>query len=80
MLSIQQSIEYKERIEAMGDEDLRMECFDVIDAANQSPVYSVHDQKASMLCAEARGRGRLDIYRAAFTAAYRVRASEALHA
>lgn len=63
---------YARELEDLDDEDFVQHAFSQIDRANQHTIYSVHDQRASMCCAEARRRGKIELYQRAFTAAYRV--------
>lgn len=64
--------EYATQLEGLDDEDYVQHVFSQIDRANQSPVYSEADQRASICCKEADRRGKPDLYKRAFTAAYRV--------
>lgn len=65
-------VDYAERLGAVSDEAFLREVFEVIDRANQSPVYSLADAKAEQLRAEAKRRGRQDLYDRGFEAALAV--------
>lgn len=68
---------YAERIQALSDDELLLESFERVDAANQSPTWSDADAQASACCAEARRRERVDLYQRGFEAAYRVAKGDA---
>lgn len=61
---------YATTLAAMPDLVFFEECFNVIDAANQSAFYSHNDNMARMCWAESERRERPDLYKRAFDAAF----------
>ena len=68
--SMQDERTYAERLADLSDDEFMHETFEQIDRANQSAVYSEADARARQCYEEAERRGRMDLYRRAFRAAY----------
>jgi hypothetical protein len=60
---------YAKHLLGLSDAEFLDEVFDQIDRANQSPIFSIADGKASQLRDEAKRRDRQDLYDRGFNAA-----------